>query len=599
MRRFNITNSIRLAKKRMRKNAIHTKRSRKPRFNQIGKFGHNVIGRMQSNIIKHRRNKSRSRNSQTTSRFARNKTIYGHNKTVYGGKVIGTGAYGCVFSPPLKCKYAKERLTTDKFVTKFMDADEALSEMADIRKVLQRVSDIPNYEKYTLLKDANVCEVDDASITDEDIQGKSCPSIINYRKGFTDDDEVKLLQLPKGGIEVDEYLDKGHYNDLAGLQRFFKSMNELLINMIVPMNERGIYHQDIKGANILVNENHEVQLIDWGLMTMNTQNNSPITKLSNNDHNMTMHGMVMYNSPLSVPFLIRQRRHSSPKADYKVNDVYKYYLQGAFDGKTKLIYNNLHNYLKNSQGETDAYGNPVLPAHLTHFITRTLKPAVTFLNQHGALNTNSTTTVLNEYVKQLYARYTVGGSSSSSTSTSSSTRQFDIDKFTKDYYHNVDLYGWAISFTHILSSSKMNNISTYNVKRIIGIVANLIVYLVTDGAIRIDPRELVNITSDIFRLKDKTVSSVKTTPSVKPPQSPRKTPKKSSSRSKSSNTVIHHTPKSNKTAKAKLNTKTKNVNTPSLFDRLFRTQPKSTNGLGSTVNKIMKTINPKPTPKTV
>lgn len=555
---------------------------------QVGKFGHNVIGRMQTNIIKHRRNRSRSRNSQTTSRIAR-------NKTVYGGKVIGTGAYGCVFSPPLKCKYAKERLTTDKFVTKFMDADEALSEMADIRKVTDRIKDIPNYEKYTLLKDATVCEVDEASITDEDIQGKSCPSILNYRKGFTDDDEVKLLQLPKGGIEVDEYLDNGGYNDLEGLQQFFKSMNELLINMIVPMNERGIYHQDIKGANILVNENHEVQLIDWGLMTMNTQNNSPITKLSNNDHNMTMHGMIMYNSPLSVPFLIRQRPHNNPKPDYKVIDIYAYYLRGAFDGKTKLIYNNLHNYLKNSHGETDAYGNPALPAHLTHFITRIMKPAVTFLNQLGALNTNSTTTVLNEYVKQLYTHYTISGSSSSS----SSIRQFDIDKFTKDYYHNVDLYGWAISFTHILSSSKMNNISTYNVKRIIGIVANLIVYLVTDGAIRIDPKELVNITSDIFRLKDKTVSSVaKAEQSVKPPQSPRKTPKISSSRSKSSNTVIHHTPKSNKTAKAKLNTKTKNVNTPSLFDRLFRTQPKSATAMTTTAANVVSKLNNIIKPKT-
>ena len=43
-----------------------------------------------------------------------------------GGKIIGTGGYGCIFKPQLKCKGKKTRKNTN--LSKLMTVDEGLDE---------------------------------------------------------------------------------------------------------------------------------------------------------------------------------------------------------------------------------------------------------------------------------------------------------------------------------------------------------------------------------------------------------------------------------------------------------------------------------------
>ena len=77
-----------------------------------------------------------------------------------------------------------------------------------------------------------------------------------------------VLNMPNGGLPVDDYL---YYNgSFKKMYDLHVVLIELLKNGILPMNEKNIYHCDIKDANILVDttsKSNEIKtrLIDWGL----------------------------------------------------------------------------------------------------------------------------------------------------------------------------------------------------------------------------------------------------------------------------------------------------------------------------------------------
>ncbi len=76
-----------------------------------------------------------------------------------------------------------------------------------------------------------------------------------------------ILNLPYGGIPVDDYI----YQEDAfeKLYEVHLSLISLLKNGIIPMNQKNVYHNDIKDSNVLVEklpgEEIKTRLIDWGL----------------------------------------------------------------------------------------------------------------------------------------------------------------------------------------------------------------------------------------------------------------------------------------------------------------------------------------------
>jgi hypothetical protein len=85
-------------------------------------------------------------------------------KKIKGGRVIGSGGYGCVFEPALKCK---DQERSDSQISKLMLSKNAKTEYKDIVKFLPYLKKIPNYQKYFLLEDITICEPD--YLTDEDL----------------------------------------------------------------------------------------------------------------------------------------------------------------------------------------------------------------------------------------------------------------------------------------------------------------------------------------------------------------------------------------------------------------------------------------------
>jgi serine/threonine protein kinase len=74
--------------------------------------------------------------------------------------------------------------------------------------------------------------------------------------------------MPNGGLPVDDYLhEDGSFEKIYNLH---VCLINLLKKGIVPMNEKNIFHCDIKDSNTLVDNSNEIiktRLIDWGLTT--------------------------------------------------------------------------------------------------------------------------------------------------------------------------------------------------------------------------------------------------------------------------------------------------------------------------------------------
>lgn len=194
--------------------------------------------------------------------MGKTKKKYRNNK---GGKVIASGGYGCVFIPALKCEGASKRESNK--ISKLMTETHAISEYEEINKIKYELDSIPNYQDYFLINNATLCRPSKLTPSDLKEFSDKCSALPknNITKHNINDklDEVMSLNIPNGGLPVDDYL----YNN-GSLQKMYNvnlALIKLLKKGIIPMNKRNIYHCDIKDSNILIDDSEKARLIDWGL----------------------------------------------------------------------------------------------------------------------------------------------------------------------------------------------------------------------------------------------------------------------------------------------------------------------------------------------
>lgn len=197
--------------------------------------------------------------------MAKTKKIYRNSK---GGKSIASGGYGCVFDPVLKCKGTKNR---DKNkISKLMTEKHAVQEYEEIIKIKEILDSVENYKDYFLIYDVTLCKPDKLTVSDLKSYNNKCSALpkdnINKTNINSKLDELMSLNLPNGGLPVDDYLyNNGSYEKLYNTHI---KLVKLLKNGIIPMNKKNIYHSDIKDSNILIDDSGKelkARLIDWGL----------------------------------------------------------------------------------------------------------------------------------------------------------------------------------------------------------------------------------------------------------------------------------------------------------------------------------------------
>ena len=209
-----------------------------------------------------------------------------------GGKVIGSGGYGCVFRPALRCNGTRKRAS--KTISKLMFNKYVKREYMEITKYLPILRKIPNYNNYFIIEGANICQP--APLTRMDLINfdTKCKVLrkrdINVKNINNNLDKISSINLQDGGVELGTYIYSGL--SLDGMKDLNARMIQLLVDGILPMNKYHVYHADIKEANIVVDMSKYVRLIDWGL-SMYTANGKNIPDVLRDKP-------LQYNLPFSI-----------------------------------------------------------------------------------------------------------------------------------------------------------------------------------------------------------------------------------------------------------------------------------------------------------
>ena len=217
-----------------------------------------------------------------------------NRRTKKAGKAIASGSYGCVFRPPLRCKGETNRPgSADKpLISKLMMKHDALEEYTIIQNVKNIVKDIPNYGDYFVVDDITMC--DPGELDDEDMENavKECSASLKLGRGETKIPPNKLSQTsvitaPDMGKDIHksfaqmtkDYINYKGSDKFSLVSKNLKKINteivKLLKNGVAPMIYKGIYHNDLKGQNIMTsyssledvkNNFNYAKMIDFGLL---------------------------------------------------------------------------------------------------------------------------------------------------------------------------------------------------------------------------------------------------------------------------------------------------------------------------------------------
>jgi len=234
-----------------------------------------------------------------------------------GGKAIASGGFGCVFNPAIKCKTRKNK---DAGITKLMKIKYAKAEYKEILEIKALLDDIPNYNDYFLLDGFSLCKPEE--LTKEDLEkfDKKCKSLrkiditsTNVNQSL---DKLLSLNMPFGGIDVGDYIEKEKM-DYKKIHKMNAALIELLKNGIVPMNQRDVFHCDIKDSNILVkNDGNAVvktRLIDWGLSTTYKNGGNIPKQLTNRPFQFNVpFSVVIFNDTFSKMYTEFLKKNKEP-----------------------------------------------------------------------------------------------------------------------------------------------------------------------------------------------------------------------------------------------------------------------------------------------
>lgn len=217
-----------------------------------------------------------------------------HTHSQVGGIPIFAGAQGCVFKPSLKCKH-KPHNPNDGNVSKLEEKRSAESEMREYEKIRVYLKTIPNYQNYFSVK-ADICEPAPLAARDLDKFDAICTNMKRYDITAANVNanlsQLRMINMPDLGIDLQDWLERTPF-DAVRLHRLNEYISQILVRAVVPMNQRGVIHNDLKAENLMIDRNNRVRIIDWGLAgTTTPEQVIPVRHFMNNP--------VSFNRPFST-----------------------------------------------------------------------------------------------------------------------------------------------------------------------------------------------------------------------------------------------------------------------------------------------------------
>ena len=215
----------------------------------------------------HSKNMSRkiTRSKHMSRKITRSKHM--SRKMLKGGEAIASGSFGCVFRPALTCATGEQPAVG--YVSKLMVTRNAVAEIENINQVRANVEQIPNYNKYFGIQNISICEpaplsdIDTASFyqTCQMSLGKYKIEPTNLKNSMHN---FSIINMPDLGMDLFDYLQN---LDMAMFCKLNVALVDLLLHAIVPMNQNGRIHGDIKIENVAIDIRDgdiNLHLIEWG-----------------------------------------------------------------------------------------------------------------------------------------------------------------------------------------------------------------------------------------------------------------------------------------------------------------------------------------------
>ena len=225
---------------------IKTRKFKKNKFNKISRRGKKYKARQATMRQKNRKRVKRRKRS----------------RKMRGGEAIAAGSVGCIFKPALKCT-DKDTDAKDTRVSKLMIKSEAEKEIKEVKAIADVLSEVGN-NYFIIAQESEKCDLS-YSLNEEDLVSenskKKCKEIFAKDANWNN---FSLLNMPYGGNNLQKWLDNSGTLSNENFQKINKLLIELLEKAIVPMNEKNVFHLDIKTQNLVYDDQSSIRIIDWG-----------------------------------------------------------------------------------------------------------------------------------------------------------------------------------------------------------------------------------------------------------------------------------------------------------------------------------------------
>ena len=164
-------------------------------------------------------------------------------------KIIGKGSYGCVFKPPIPCKYLHNfDLKHKNDIMKFVDT--SLENNIKEEEISYVVRKIDPQSDYFIPLSNDKCVVKEIKVLSKCEKYVEAVNNVPYRGIF-----VKY-----GGLTLDDYLD----NHPISLDTTFNFLLHLADGIQI-LHDNNIVHLDIKPNNVVIDQDLNIRIIDFGL----------------------------------------------------------------------------------------------------------------------------------------------------------------------------------------------------------------------------------------------------------------------------------------------------------------------------------------------
>ena len=269
-------------------------------------------------------------------------------------------------------------------------------------------------------------------------------------------DSLSLLNIPFAGLPIDDFfIKKANMNSLKIASELLLSLVE---NAVVKMNQKFVFHNDLKDSNILIDEpngksKYEMKIIDWG--------------------------MACYYKPgvtKQLPLVWLNR-------PFQFNNPYSIIL---FSGEFVKSYNDFLYFVKYKPSYDDTF--EFAKKYIHFWLNKRGNGHIKFISRIvDLIATIDVFDFIAHYLTKILVRFT-------DLKSSNKSKNFQMNEYLNQVFiHNIDLWGFVTSFYSLFNIFllNVNELNSFQVEQL-RLLGELLFYTYTTSDTKLDIQVIKN-----------------------------------------------------------------------------------------------------------